>query len=206
MTDRIWTAMAGFGFLAVAGAATIAPALADPYSLPIASSPAGTAPPNAAAIAARQVLAQVGAATFTAPDFRPGVVRHVVLFRFLKSATPYQRAEVVRRFLELATDSRRPDGRPLVVSIETGVQNGGEGQDEGYEIAFLVTFRSEGDRNYYVGRPVVNQPGLFDPAHDAFKAFAAPYLAGVMTFDYRVAAEVSPAAAHAPAGKAGRRK
>ncbi|WP_338086135.1 Dabb family protein [Gluconacetobacter azotocaptans] len=206
MTDRIWTAMAGLGFLAVTGAATVTPALADPYSLPIASSPAGVAPPDAAAVAVQQVLAQVSAANFTAPDFRPGVVRHMVLFRFLKSATPFQRAEVVRRFLELATDSRRPDGRPLVVSIETGVQNSGEGQDEGYEIAFLVTFRSEGDRNYYVGRPVVNQPGLFDPAHDAFKVFAAPYLAGAMVFDYRVAAEASPVPAGAKAGKAGRRK
>ncbi|WP_182960888.1 Dabb family protein [Gluconacetobacter tumulisoli] len=207
MTDRIWTAAAGFGFLAAAGAATVAPALADPYSLPIASSPPGVAPPDAAAVAVQQVMAQVGAATFTAPDFRPGLVRHVVLFRFLKSATPFQRAEVVRRFLELAVDSRRPDGQPLVVSIETGAQDSGEGQDEGYEIGFLVTFRSEGDRNYYVGRPVVNQPGLFDPAHDAFKAFAAPYLAGTMVFDYRVAAEVAPpSAAGAPKGKAGHRK
>ncbi|WP_323990902.1 Dabb family protein [Nguyenibacter sp. L1] len=190
-------AWAGLG-LAAAMAAPSVPALARPYSLPIASSPPALPAPDAAAVAAQQELAQVGAAAFTAPGFRPGLVRHVVLFRFLRGVTPFQKAEIARRFLELAVDSRRPDGRSVVRSIETGLQNGGEGQDDGYEMGFLVTFGSEGDRNYYVGRPVVARPGFFDPAHDAFKTFLAPYLAGVLSFDYRVAAESQPPSASPP--------
>lgn len=200
MLVRKMIAAASLGLIVVALSPAGA-ALADPYSLPIATSPATPPPPDAAAVAVQQDLAQVGVAAFTAPDFRPGLVRHVVLFRFLKDVTPFQKAEIARRFLELATDSRRPDGRPVVESIESGLQNGGEGADEGYQMGFLVSFRSEGDRNYYTGRPVVNQPGFFDPAHEAFKAFAAPYLAGVMAFDYRVAALSRPAVPEKAAGK-----
>ena len=206
MLVRKMIAAASLG-LTVAALSPTAAALADPYSLPIATSPATPPPPDAAAVAVQQDLAQVGVAAFTAPGFRPALIRHVVLLRFLKSVTPFQKAEVARRFLELAVDSRRPDGRPVVESIETGFQNSGEGTDEGYQMGFLVSFRSEGDRNYYVGRPVVTQPGFFDPAHDAFKAFAAPYLAGVLCFDYRVAALVRPPEpVKATAARAGHRK
>jgi Stress responsive A/B Barrel Domain len=205
MFDRNGVAAAGCGLLAAMMLLPGLPALADPYSLPIASSPPAPPLPDAAAVAVQQDLAQVGLGAFTAPDFRPGLIRHIVLFRFLKAVTPLQKAEVARRFLELAVDSRRPDGRPLVVSIETGMQDSGENADEGYEIGFVVTFRSEGDRNYYVGRPVVNQPGFFDPAHDAFKAFASQYLAGAMVFDYRVSAMIPPPAA-AARGRTGHQK
>ncbi|WP_231854133.1 Dabb family protein [Gluconacetobacter diazotrophicus] len=204
MFDR--TKAAAAGLLAASLLAGL-PARAQPYSLPIATSPAAPPLPDAAATAVQQVMAQVGVAAFTAPDFRPGLVRHMVLFRFQKAVTPFQKAEIARRFLELAVDSRRPDGRPLVLSIESGIQDSGEGQDEGYEMGFLVSFASEGDRNYYVGRPVVTAPGFFDPAHDAFKAFASPYLAGAMVFDYRVAAMAQPPSAAKPAkGGAARRK
>ncbi|MBB2170115.1 Dabb family protein [Gluconacetobacter aggeris] len=206
MLVRKMIAAASLG-LTVAALCPAEAVLAQPYSLPIATSPAAPLPPDAAAVAVQQDLAQVGVAAFTAPAFRPGLVRHVVLFRFLKDVTPFQKAEIARRFLELAADSHRPDGRPVVESIETGFQNGGEGVDEGYQMGFLVSFRSEGDRNYYVGRPVVTQPGFFDPAHDAFKAFAAPYLAGIMAFDYRVAALARPPEPVKTAGsRAGHRK
>ncbi|GBQ27975.1 Dabb family protein [Gluconacetobacter sacchari] len=206
MLVRKTIAAAGLG-LTLAALVPVGGALADPYSLPIARSPVTPPPLDAAAVAVRQDLAQVGVAAFTAPGFRLGLIRHMVMFRFLKDVTPFQKAEIARRFLELANDSRRPDGRPVVESIETGFQNSGEGNDEGYQMGFLVSFRSEGDRNYYVGRPVVSQPGYFDPAHDAFKAFAAPYLAGVMEFDYRVAALARPPVPENVAAKhAGHRK
>ncbi|MBS0981629.1 Dabb family protein [Gluconobacter cerinus] len=182
----IWGAAA---LLSIAGLSQGFSAKADPYSLPIATSgPVTSDTPAAATVASQQLARQVGYAQFTAADWHVGIVRHMVMFRYKKDATTAQRAEVSGRFLHLAQDSRRPDGRPVVVSIETGFQNSGEGVEGGLQQAFLVTFRSEGDRNYYVGKPVVTDPAFFDPAHEAFKEFAGPYLDKVMVFDYDVLA------------------
>ncbi|WP_225197760.1 MULTISPECIES: Dabb family protein [Gluconobacter] len=178
-------------------------AKADPYSLPIASSgPVKTDMLSPATLSAQQLAKQVGYAQFTAPDWHVGPVRHMVMFRYTKDSTTAQRAEVSGRFLHLVQDSRRMDGKQVVASIETGFQSSGEGADAGLQQAFLVTFRSEGDRNYYVGKPVVTDPAFFDPAHEAFKEFAAPYLEKVVVFDYTVAAEVTPAGTGAKAKKA----
>ena len=182
----IWGAAA---LLSIAGLSQGFSAKANPYSLPIATSgPVTSDTPAAATVASQQLARQVGYAQFTAADWHVGTVRHMVMFRYKKDATTAQRAEVSGRFLHLAQDSRRPDGRPVVVSIETGFQNSGEGVEGGLQQAFLVTFRSEGDRNYYVGKPVVTDPAFFDPAHEAFKEFAGPYLDKVMVFDYDVLA------------------
>ena len=129
-----------------------------------------------------------GAARFTAPDFKPGLVRHMVMFRFNPQTTQAERNEVTKRFIALRHLSHRSDGLAPVFSIETGPQISGENADIGLEQAYLVTFRSEGDRNFYVGRPIVTDPRYFDPAHDAFKAFAAPYLEKVVVFDFPVEA------------------
>jgi len=169
------------------------PAQADPYSLPIASSGPVVLPPVAddGTIAARGLAAQVGLPQFTSPSWRPGLVRHIVMFRYKASATAAMRAEVTSRFLRLVQDSRRPDGTHPVKSIEMGVQNSGEGADAGLQQAFVVTFASEGDRNFYVGKPVIMDPAWFDPAHEAFKTFAAPALEKVVVFDFDVLVSAS---------------
>ncbi|WEX08808.1 Dabb family protein [Chelativorans sp. AA-79] len=135
--------------------------------------------------ALKSELAAVGTETFTNPDFKPGTVRHIVLFRYKDGTTEAQRSEIQRRFMVLAKEAVR-DGKPYIASIETGPQSSGEGVDGGFEGAFLVTFRSEGDRNYYVGTPVVSDPEFFDPEHQKFKDFVGPYLAedGVLVFDF----------------------
>ncbi|MBL7235724.1 MAG: Dabb family protein [Komagataeibacter hansenii] len=138
--------------------------------------------------AVRLQAAQIGLRAFTAPDFHPGKVRHIVLMRFLPTITDAQRAEVVRRFMALGQVSRRDNGQQVIADIETGVQMSGEGVDQGFGQGFVVTFNSEGDRNYYVGKPVVSDPAYFDPAHEAFKKFAAPYIIGVLVFDYALPA------------------
>ncbi|WP_239020256.1 Dabb family protein [Novacetimonas pomaceti] len=153
--------------------------------------------------AVRLLAAQIGLRAFTAPDFRPGKVRHIVLMRFLPTITDAQRAEVVRRFRALAQVSRRDNGQQVVAGIETGVQMSGEGADQGFDQAFVMTFNSEGDRNYYVGRPVVTDPAYFDPAHEAFKKFAAPYIIGVLVFDYELPAAQPQHARHASAPRPG---
>lgn len=136
---------------------------------------------------ARQ-LSAVGVREFTARSYRPGLVRHVVLFRYRDGTSPQQRAEVLRRFLALA-DSVRDDGERYVVSIEAGEQTSGEGSGRGFEHGVVVTFASEGDRNYYVGTPVVDDARSYDPEHARFKEFVGPLLAedGVLVFDVVVA-------------------
>lgn len=139
-----------------------------------------------AALAVQREAAQSGEARFTAPDYKPGTVRHMVMFQFKPSATQAQRAEVTQRFMALAQLSRRPDGTPVITALEAGPQDSGENADLGLDYGYLVSFKSAGDRNYYVGRPIVQKEGHFDPAHDAFKTFAGPYLQKVVVFDFPV--------------------
>ena len=133
----------------------------------------------------RESLVAVGAPSFTSRAYRPGLVRHVVLFRYRDEVAPDQKDEVLRRFRALA-DSRRDDGDTYIVSIEAGEQASGEGAGGGYEHGIVVTFASEGDRNYYVGAPVVDDPAYVDAAHAAFKEFVGPLLhpeRGSLVFD-----------------------
>jgi hypothetical protein len=132
-----------------------------------------------------QELASVGVEQFTASDYKPGVVRHIVLFRYAPSVTSAQKEEVIRRFLALKTLARRA-GKNYIISIETGGEISGEGADQGLEQGFIVTFKSEGDRNYYVGQPVVLDSNYYELAHQAFKDFVGPLLDqnGALVFDF----------------------
>ena len=107
-------------------AAPPAPAAAAPASAPAPVAQAPAEPPISDATRAERLMAsQVGLLRFTSAGFHRGLVRHIVLFRFLPTITDEQRAEVVRRFMALARTSRREDGSPVVVSIETGAQISG---------------------------------------------------------------------------------
>jgi len=127
--------------------------------------------------------------TITDTHYRPGRLEHIVLFKFKPDITSDAKRLIVERFLGLK-DSALRQGKPYIVSIVSGSQNSLEGLGKGYEQGFIVTFNSEGDRNYYVGRPAVNDPKYFDPAHEAFKHFVRPYLSesddGVLVFDFSV--------------------
>lgn len=129
-------------------------------------------------------LEEVGVERFTARDYRSGaVVVHIVLFRYRPEVSPAERQEVADRFLALSATPR--DGNPYIVSIVGGPPRGGEGADGGFEHGFVVTFASEGDRNYYVGEPVFADERHLDPVHAEFKRFVGPLLAsdGVLVFD-----------------------
>jgi hypothetical protein len=133
----------------------------------------------------KQELADVGVEQFTASDYKPGTVRHIVLFRYASTVTPTEKREVIRRFLALKTLAKR-NGKNYIVSIDTGGEISGEGADQGLEQGFIVTFRSQGDRNYYVGQPVVTDANFYEPAHQAFKDFVGPLLDqnGAVVFDF----------------------
>lgn len=130
---------------------------------------------------------ETGSKVFTAHNYHPGIIKHIVLFRYKENVTPEQKKEVIQQFLKLR-DSKRPgEQHPYVISIMTGSQNSGEKVSMGFEQAFIVTFNSEGDRNYYVGTPLVEDPAYYDPNHAEFKKFVGPLLAnnhGVLVFDF----------------------
>ncbi|MBM7411500.1 hypothetical protein JOE38_001323 [Clavibacter michiganensis] len=144
-------------------------------------------------------------AQLTARDHVRGLVHHVVLFRLRDDAVPADRDEVERRFRALA-DSPHPDGSgPYIRSLHAGRQSSPEGVGRGFELGFVLTFSSEGDRNLYLGEPLIADPSRIDAQHAAFKDFVGPLLApdphGVLVFDFTEAA-ASPASASAGASAA----
>lgn len=129
----------------------------------------------------------VGSAVFTASDYKPGILKHIVLFKYKNEVTPAQREAVTAQFLSLKRSRRPGEASPYILGIEEGMQNSGEGVSCGFHHAFIVTFKSEGDRNYYVGRSLVSTPRYYDAAHEAFKKFVSPLLSeenGVLVFDF----------------------
>lgn len=132
-------------------------------------------------------LDRMGPQRFTDPRFGVGEVTHIVLFRFRDGITAEQIAEVEIRFRALAGSRHRDD--LYITSIRAGFQNSGEGASGGYELGFVVTFASLGDRNFYVGEPVVTDSAFFDPEHARFKEFVGPFLRpgseGVLVFDFQ---------------------
>jgi Stress responsive A/B Barrel Domain len=78
----------------------------------------------------------------TTPDYRPGPLRHSVLFQYAKATTSEQRQEIEERFHALSKTKRQ--GKRYIASIESGIQNSPEGLQMGLEHGFIVTFESEG--------------------------------------------------------------
>jgi hypothetical protein len=129
--------------------------------------------------------AQIGERAFTASDYGAVPIRHIVLLRFSNDVPTDKRQHMIERFVGLKDDCLR-DGRPYIRSIEHGRQESGEDSGLGFEHALLMTFASEGDRNFYVGEPIVHDAACYDLVHHAFKAAIGPMLApqGALVFDF----------------------
>lgn len=127
------------------------------------------------------------AAIITDPAYKLGTIRHIVLIRYKEGVTDAQKQVATERFMNLTNIARR-NNEPYIVSIETGQQDSPEKLNLNLQQAFIVTFKSEGDRNYYVGKPYVTDPQYTDIAHEKFKSFIKPLIAkdGLLVFDYRV--------------------
>ena len=124
----------------------------------------------------------------TAPHYRSGKIAHIVMFNFKLEVTATEKQAAVEKFLELKQSAVR-NGKPYISSIISGSQNSHEGLHMGFEQAFIVTFESEGDRNYYVGTPLVTDPQYFDAKHNDFKKFIKPLLLdnkGALVFDFSI--------------------
>ena len=96
------------------------------------------------------------------------LLRHVVMFKFKDEATPKQIDAVVKGFSEL------PEKIDVIQDYEWGTNNSPEDHDHGYTHCFLVTFKSEADRDAY----------LPHPAHQAFVKVLLPILDQVQVVDY----------------------
>jgi hypothetical protein len=112
----------------------------------------------------------------TDPGYNPGLVEHIVLFRFNATTTPAQRSEVIDSFMALKSKCVR-NGAPYIISVENGaINNPAIGAHHDFQLGFVVRFKSEGDRNFYVGKPFITDPQFYDPAHERFKNFVGPFL------------------------------
>lgn len=104
----------------------------------------------------------------TAADKPEKLLRHVVLFQFKDSASQDEVQQVVDQFAAL------PGKIPAIASFEYGTDNSPEGLANGFTHCFLLTFKSEADREAY----------LPHPDHKAFGAALKPVLEKVLVVDY----------------------
>ena len=104
----------------------------------------------------------------TAADNEGKLLRHVVMFQFKATSSEADVAKVVEAFRQL------PSKIPTIASFEFGTNNSPEDLADGFTHCFLVTFKSEKDREAY----------LPHAAHAAFVEVLKPHLEKVMVIDY----------------------
>lgn len=96
------------------------------------------------------------------------MLRHVVMFKFKDEASKEDVEKVVDAFRAL------PSKIPEIADFEFGTNNSPEDLADGFTHCFLVTFKSEADREVY----------LPHAAHLAFVEVLKPHLDKVMVIDY----------------------
>ena len=96
------------------------------------------------------------------------LLRHVVMFQFKEDADPEQVKKIEEAFAALK------DAIPEIHDFEWGTNNSPEGLNEGLTHCFLVTFKSEADRDVY----------LPHPAHKAFVELLGTVLERPLVLDY----------------------
>ncbi|MDM8006699.1 MAG: Dabb family protein [Phycisphaerae bacterium] len=96
------------------------------------------------------------------------VLRHVVLFKFKDGTTPEQVKRIEQAFAEL------PGKIKEIARFEWGTDVSPEGKAQGLTHCFLLTFRTEADRDAY----------LPHPAHKEFGSIVGPHLDKVCVVDY----------------------
>lgn len=99
---------------------------------------------------------------------KPSLLRHVVMFKFKDGANP--------RDVKKAEDAFRalPGKIKLIKELEWGVNNSPEKLNQGLTHCFLLTFKTEKDRDAY----------LVHPAHKAFGEVLKPVFDKVTVLDY----------------------
>jgi lysophospholipase L1-like esterase len=95
-------------------------------------------------------------------------LRHVVLFKFKDDSTPADVARIVTAFRGLPAKITEIDG------FEWGTDVSPEGKSQGFTHCFLVTFKTEADRDTY----------LPHPAHKEFVSIVGPHVDKVCVVDF----------------------
>ena len=85
-------------------------------------------------------------------------VVHIVYFKFQADAEPHLIKKTCESFLSLAKDCLKND-KTYIKSIQGGSDMSIEGKSKGLTHAFVVTFKSKEDRDYYINS---------DPIHASF--------------------------------------
>jgi hypothetical protein len=96
------------------------------------------------------------------------MLRHIVLFAFKPDSTREDIESIEQTFAAL------PAGIPEIAGFEWGTDVSVENLAQGYTHCFVVTFRSEQDRDVY----------LPHPAHQAFVALVGPHIEKVLVIDF----------------------
>ncbi len=96
------------------------------------------------------------------------VLRHIVMYKFKDDVKPAQIQEVVDAFAGL------PKKIQLIVGFEHGTNVSKEGKSEGFTHVFVVTFKTEADRDAYIAHP----------AHEEFVKVVRDKREKVVVFDY----------------------
>lgn len=107
-------------------------------------------------------------ALFSSAALAAGPVRHVVHFKFKDDVTPEQIQHVVDEFAALKKKIK------VIESLEFGHNVSPEGFDKGFKHCWILSFKTEADRDTY----------LKHPDHVAFGALVKPLLADVMVVDF----------------------
>ena len=95
-------------------------------------------------------------------------LEHVVCFKFKASATPEQIRQVEVAFQALKQKI------PQVVTLEWGTNVSKEQRDKGFTHCFVLSFKSEKDRDTYIDHP----------EHKAFGKIVGPVLDDVFVIDF----------------------
>jgi len=114
------------------------------------------------------VIILLGACTPSQTKQDQKMLRHVVLFKFIDTASTEDVKKVETAFSELKVKIS------LIKDYEWGTNSSPEGLNQGLTHCFLVTFSSDKDRDEY----------LVHPAHLAFVEVLKPYLDKVTVVDY----------------------
>jgi len=119
------------------------------------------------------MLALAASLTATAADKstsaeRNGKLNHVVAFKFKEGATTEQIKQVEDAFRDLKKKIKE------IQSYEWGTNVSPEKHDKGFTHGFILSFKSEKDRDTYLNHP----------EHKAFGKLVGPVLADVFVIDF----------------------
>lgn len=103
-----------------------------------------------------------------AADAKSGTLYHVVSFKFKETASKDQIKQVEEAFRDLKKRIKEIQG------YEWGTNVSPEKHDKGFTHGFILTFKTEKDRDAY----------LVHPDHKAFGKLVGPVLADVFVIDF----------------------